>query len=342
MSRYFDWPSSLKRFLRGDTARAEDVNAALDQLSAGLDTLDQDVDRAIKAPLGESLDLNIPAAQRAGKVLAFDANGAPIVMTGGWRWRGDWLTATQYDPTDMFRDPISKNIYATVVGHVSSSVATDALAGKITLAANLVDVETAKSTAVGAANAASISAGNAAGSAGNAAGSASAAHTSELNAAQSESNAAAVYLSVDKRYLGAKASAPTVDNQGGALSAGALYFNTGSLEMLSWTGSAWINMVLSPHTHSASQISDNSETGRAVLTGTPIQGRTALNVTNAMSLTYTSGRVTQITEDGVATNIAYNSDGTVNTISYPHAGKTRTETYSYTNGVPTGMTAVEA
>lgn len=335
MSRYFDWPASLKRFLRGDTARAEDVNDALDQVSAGLDSLEQDVDRSVKGPVGESLELNFAAALRAGKVLAFDALGAPIVITAGWRWRGDWLTATQYDPTDMFRDPISKNIYATVVGHVSSSVATDLLSAKIALSVNLVDVETAKGTAVSAANAAAISAGNASGSA-------SAAHTSELNAAQSESNAAAVYLSLDKRYLGAKASAPAVDNQGGALSAGALYFNTGSLEMFSWTGSAWINTVLAPHTHSASQISDSSETGRAVLTGTPIQGRTALNVTNAMSLTYTSDRVTQITEDSVDTTITYNGDETVNTISYPHGGKTRTETYSYTNGAPTGMTATEA
>lgn len=335
MSRYFDWPASLKRFLRGDTARAEDVNDALDQVSAGLDSLEQDVDRSVKGPVGESLELSFSAALRAGKVLAFDAMGMPIVITAGWRWRGDWLTATQYDPTDMFRDPVSKNIYATVVGHVSSSIATDLLSEKIALSVNLVDVETAKTTAVSAANAASISAGNASGSA-------SAAHTSELNAAQSESNAAAVYLSVDKRYLGAKASAPTVDNQGGALSAGALYFNTGSLEMLSWTGSAWINMVLSPHTHSASQISDSSATGREVLTGTPFQGRAALGKTDAMSLTYTAGRVTKITEDGVDTNIAYNGDGTVNTISYPRGSKTRTETFSYTSGVLTGMSASEA
>ena len=334
MSRYFDWPASLKRFLRGDTARAEDVNEALDQVSAGLDSLEQDVDRSVKGPVGESLELNFAAALRAGKVLAFDAMGAPIVITAGWRWRGDWLTATQYDPTDMFRDPVSKNIYATVVGHVSSSIATDLLSEKIALSVNLVDVETAKGTAVSAANAASISAGNAAGSA-------SAAHTSELNAAQSESNAAAVYLSVDKRYLGAKASAPTVDNQGGVLSAGALYFNTSSLEMLSWTGSAWINVVLSPHTHSASQISDSSATGREVLTGTPFQGRAALGKTDAMSLTYTSGLMTKITEDGVDTTITWNPDGTMDTVSYPRGSKTRTETFSYTAGVFTGMTATE-
>lgn len=59
------------------------------------------------------------------------------------------------------------------------------------------------------------------------------------------------------------------------------------------------------------------------------------------SFTYTSGKVTKITEDGVATNITYNGDGTVNTISYPRGGKTRTETYAYSAGTLTGITATE-
>lgn len=63
---------------------------------------------------------------------------------------------------------------------------------------------------------------------------------------------------------------------------------------------------------------------------------------DAMSLTYTDGRVTKITEDGVDTDITYNSDGTVNTVSWPAGSLTRTETYSYTGGVLTGMTATEA
>jgi hypothetical protein len=40
-------------------------------------------------------------------------------------------------------------------------------------------------------------------------------------------------------YLGAKATAPTVDNFGNALIVGALYFNTTSDEMFVWNGTAW-------------------------------------------------------------------------------------------------------
>jgi hypothetical protein len=63
---------------------------------------------------------------------------------------------------------------------------------------------------------------------------------------------------------------------------------------------------------------------------------------DAVSFTYTNGRVTKATEDGVDTDIAYNADGTLNTVSYPSGALTRTETYAYTGGVLTGMTASEA
>lgn len=84
------------------------------------------------------------------------------------------------------------------------------------------------------------------GSATSAAASAAAALVSETNAAASasnaatsETNAAASYDAFDDRYLGAKASAPTVDNDGDALLTGALYWNTSSNTLFIWTGSAW-------------------------------------------------------------------------------------------------------
>jgi hypothetical protein len=51
--------------------------------------------------------------------------------------------------------------------------------------------------------------------------------------------AAASYDSFDDRYLGAKSSAPTLDNDGNALITGALYWNSVSNTMFAWTGSAW-------------------------------------------------------------------------------------------------------
>ena len=84
------------------------------------------------------------------------------------------------------------------------------------------------------------------GSATAAATSASAAATSATNAASSAtasassaSAAAASYDSFDDRYLGAKSSAPSVDNDGDALTTGALYWNTSNNSLFIWTGSAW-------------------------------------------------------------------------------------------------------
>jgi hypothetical protein len=58
-------------------------------------------------------------------------------------------------------------------------------------------------------------------------------------AAASATAAAASYDSFDDRYLGAKSSAPTLDNDGNALITGALYWNSVSNTMFAWTGSAW-------------------------------------------------------------------------------------------------------
>lgn len=50
----------------------------------------------------------------------------------------------------------------------------------------------------------------------------------------------AAFDSFDDRYLGSKTSDPTLDNDGNALAAGALYFNSVSGIMKVYTGSAWV------------------------------------------------------------------------------------------------------
>jgi hypothetical protein len=97
------------------------------------------------------------------------------------------------------------------------------------------------------AQAAATSAGNASTSASNASTSASNANTAKVaaQAAQTAAEAArdqtlGVYDSFDDRYLGTKASDPTLDNDGNALVGGALYFNSTASQMRLWTGSAWV------------------------------------------------------------------------------------------------------
>ncbi len=93
---------------------------------------------------------------------------------------------------------------------------------------------------------------NAAASAAAAASSASSASTAAVNAisAQTAAESArdstlAAYNDFDDRYLGAKSSDPTLDNDGDALVTGALYFNTVDEEMKVYTGSAWVAAYVS-------------------------------------------------------------------------------------------------
>ena len=91
----------------------------------------------------------------------------------------------------------------------------------------------------GSTSSAATSAAAAAVSASNAATSASNASTSETNASAAAVSAAASYDSFDDRYLGAKSSSPTLDNDGAALLTGALYFDTVANEMRVYTGVLW-------------------------------------------------------------------------------------------------------
>ena len=137
----------------------------------------------------------------------------------------------------------------------------NAAASETASAASAASASTSATTATTQATAASASAlaaatseSNASTSETNAAASASAASTSEINAAASESAAASSQTaaeaakdaalealdSFDDRYLGQKAADPTVDNDGNALVAGALYFNTTDDVMKVYEGSTWV------------------------------------------------------------------------------------------------------
>jgi len=58
-------------------------------------------------------------------------------------------------------------------------------------------------------------------------------------AAASAAAAATSYDDFDDRYLGAKSTAPSLDNDGNALGVGAIYWNSVTNQMFAWTGSAW-------------------------------------------------------------------------------------------------------
>jgi chemotaxis protein histidine kinase CheA len=111
-----------------------------------------------------------------------------------------------------------------------------------TSATNAATSETnAATSATSASNSATASANSATASAS----SATDAQTAQTAAEAARDATLTAYDNFDDRYLGAKASDPSVDNDGDALVAGALYFNTTDEVMKLYTGSAWVAAYVS-------------------------------------------------------------------------------------------------
>ena len=134
---------------------------------------------------------------------------------------------------------------ASTSASTATTKASEASTSATNAASSATSATSSASTATTKAGEASTSATNAASSATSATSSASTATTKASEASTSAASAASSYDSFDDRYLGAKSSAPSVDNDGDALITGALYFDTSSNAMKVWSGSAWLNAYAS-------------------------------------------------------------------------------------------------
>ena len=130
----------------------------------------------------------------------------------------------------------------TAAGLSETSAAADAVLTAADVVTTNADVVLTNADVVTAGNSASTATTQAS----NASTSASNASTSETNAASSETAAQVAQAAAeaaldlfDDTYLGAKGSAPTVDNDGGALTTGDLYFHTGTNDLWVYNGSIW-------------------------------------------------------------------------------------------------------
>ena len=129
-------------------------------------------------------------------------------------------------------DLIVDAAYATTQANAAAASATTA-AGHVTTA--LGHANTASTHATNAANSATASANSATAAANSATSAASQASSSASQAAAS----AASFDSFDDIYLGSKATEPSVDNDGDALTEGDLYFNNNSGKLRVYSGGQW-------------------------------------------------------------------------------------------------------
>ena len=117
---------------------------------------------------------------------------------------------------------------------------TNAAASSASASTSESNASTSETNAASSAATATAQAGIATTKAGESAASATASANSATASEAAKDAALAALDNFDDRYLGAKASDPTLDNDGNALVSGALYFNTTDDVMKVYTGSQWV------------------------------------------------------------------------------------------------------
>lgn len=274
-------------FVTGGDFFANTLNDELDQQTIFAQQNAEALGRSLTAPQTDPTNINMTlprATLRANKTLGFDSNGNPALGETLGTNRGNWSSGTLYYARDIVKDTTNNNIWQCITQHTSSGsqpINTNADSAKWTLLVDAASATSSASAAAASASAAATSASNASTSASNASSSASAASTSASSAlsAQSAAEAArdqtlASFDSFDDRYLGAKTSDPAVDNDGNALVAGALYFNSVDGIMKVYTGSVWVAAYVSgtDFLAKANNLSDlpNAGTARTNLGGTTV------------------------------------------------------------------------
>jgi len=195
----------------------------------------------------------------------------------------------------------------------SAGSATTATTQATNAASSATSAASSASTATTKASEASTSATNAASSASSALSSKNAAATSATAAQSAQTAVETIFDNFDDRFLGSKTSDPTLDNDGNALVAGTIYYNSVSSQIKFYNGATWDAPSASAATSatnaatSATNAATSATAAAASATTASTQATNASNsATSASSSasTATTQASTATTQAGIATTQA--------------------------------------
>lgn len=192
-------------YTTGGDLFASTLNTDLDSQTIYAQQVAESAERGLKAPVTDptSINMTLPdKVSRAGKTLAFDTNGNPVVGEDIGNYRGNWTAGLALVVRDLVKDTTTSNIFRVNTAHTST--------GALPLTTN---VDAAKFDLIVDAAAAGASATAAAASASAAASSASAASTSASNASTSATNASTSATNASNSATTASTAATTATTQ---------------------------------------------------------------------------------------------------------------------------------
>ena len=277
-------------YIANDPFPAESHEEGLDRATMIAQQVSEEADRSIKLSRTNTMtstEFTVGATDRANKILAFDGSGEISVTQELGSFKGNWSSGTAYVARDLVKDTSTNNIFIVNTAHTSSGstpLTTNANSSKYDLIVDAASATTASTSAT-------TSATNAANSATASANSATASANSATASANSATAAANSFDDFDDRYLGAKSSDPSVDNDGDALITGALYFDTTLGAMKVYTGSTWQTVTVS----AANQANINTVAGISANV-TTVAG-IASNVTTVAGISSDVSAVSSISSD---------------------------------------------
>ena len=277
-------------YIANDPFPAESHEEGLDRATMIAQQVSEEADRSIKLSRTNTMtstEFTVGATDRANKILAFDGSGEISVTQELGQFKGNWSSGTSYVARDLVKDTSTNNIFIVNTAHTSSGstpLTTNANSAKYDLIVDAASATTASTSAT-------TSATNAANSATASANSATASANSATASANSATAAANSFDDFDDRYLGAKSSDPSVDNDGDALITGALYFDTTLGSMKVYTGSTWQTVTVS----AANQANINTVAGISANV-TTVAG-IASNVTTVAGISSDVSAVSSISSD---------------------------------------------